>query len=369
MKLLHVSMHYFPVKGGQEVYIEQLNNNIANLYNEIYVLQPSVRYNGIWPKNVIKTMRLSILPRYFPGINWLWFNLTLVFYRKFISKFDVVITHYSVHYNFTKFAKKNIVVSHGIEWDKPTLTYVDRYRKKMAHSVNDGNTIVVANDTDFLREIGIQIQPREKEFTEIEKNIWYIPNCTDIKLFNKNNTVVKENIILVPRNIRKDRGIHFAIEIFKEFNKKNGDFKMLIAGGPIQGDYYNECVKLIGSYNLHNKVIFLGSKAVEELTLLYQTSRIVLIPTLAKEGTSLSALEAMACGTLTFSTSIGGLIDLPTEKISLDAKIAASEILNKIDPSLDLAKIQYEETRRVFNFDNWSKAWIDVLKNENVNDR
>jgi len=88
----------------------------------------------------------------------------------------------------------------------------------------------------------------------------------------------------------------------------------------------------------------------------------VLIPTLDKEGTSLSALESMSCGTATFSTSIGGLSDLPTVKIDLDPCKAAVQINKKLNKLDEISSMQCTRTRNTFNYSNWSAAWKEVIR-------
>ncbi len=360
--MLHVTMHYFPIKGGQEVYIEELNKILKNLFDDIEVIQPS-KYNiGNTPDNVHLTPRLSIVPRFIKDIDWVWFNIMVkLFYSKKIKNSELVITHYPLHFPATRDNSKNIIVSHGIDWVTPPKTYVDRMRRKYAKNIL-GKAVIVANDTDFLRFIGLDINPSQLEFNEICKNVWYIPNCVDCEFYYKNTSIKKENIILVPRNIRHARGIHLAIEIFNEIYKIDTKYEMYITGGPLSGAYYNYCINLIKQYNLDSKILFLGSKNKIELRELYFKSICTLIPTISQEGTSLSALESMATGTMTFSTKIGGLLDLPTEKISNIPSIAAKEIVVAMKNYKEISLTQYIKTVDTFNMANWKKAWNNVIE-------
>jgi len=364
MKLLHVTMYYFPVIGGQQVYIRELNKILKNDFSKIEIVQPSIKTNQEWPKNILKIKRLPIIFRVINCLNWLWFNFMLFFKKKYIKKFDIVITHYPFHFNMTKVAKKNIIVSHGVEWNNPKKSLCDFYREKMAHTVFESQSTIVANDTDFIRKIGVDILPATGEFSKIQDNVWYIPNCIDIDYYKPLNTrdVCRNNIILVPRNIRKDRGIHFAIEILYHLRKFNNKMTMLISGGPLRSAYYRRCISLIDRLDLKESVFFSGSKSQHELRELYYSSQIVLIPTLDKEGTSLSALESMSCGTATFSTSIGGLSDLPTVKIDLDPCKAAVQINKKLNKLDEISSMQCTRTRNTFNYSNWSAAWKEVIR-------
>ena len=100
------------------------------------IIQPSKRNMGQVPSNVFLTKRLPLIPRVIKDIDWLWFNLMLkIFYKNKIKSADCVITHYPIHYNSTKHNKKNIVLSHGIDWVEPASNYVDRVREKSAKNI------------------------------------------------------------------------------------------------------------------------------------------------------------------------------------------------------------------------------------------
>ena len=113
MKLLHVTMYYFPVIGGQQVYIRELNKILKNDFSKIEIVQPSIKTNQEWPKNILKIKRLPIIFRVINCLNWLWFNFMLFFKKKYIKKFDIVITHYPFHFNMTKVAKKILLFHMG----------------------------------------------------------------------------------------------------------------------------------------------------------------------------------------------------------------------------------------------------------------
>jgi glycosyltransferase involved in cell wall biosynthesis len=219
---------------------------------------------------------------------------------------------------------------------------------------------IVANDTNFVNKLGLSVEAGSHLFEQVSDNLWIIPNCVDTAKFYPTHQA-RENIIFVPRNIRKSRGIHLAIEAFSLFLKEHPDFEMLIAGGPIQGPYFDHCVALARKYSIDQRIKFLGNLPNNCLLDLYNKSKITLIPTIAYEGTSLSALESMACQTPVVSTQVGGLADLPAYKTGVTAKELSDGMTSVLTDWRGESTRQYNATVGLFNMVNWEKAWLQVI--------
>jgi|SaaInlStandDraft_1057018.scaffolds.fasta_scaffold14917_2 glycosyltransferase involved in cell wall biosynthesis len=361
-KLVHVSMFYHPVTGGQEVYVENLNEHVLGDY-EIHVLQPNNYYSKTWPKNIHRTICLPKINRLIHDLNWFVFNIGIFLKRKFLKNFDVAITHYAFHHKWV--ARPQIVISHGVDWRVNHSTWSDHYRKSMARKLKEeqGPNVIVANDTNFLREIGFDAENVEP-FTEISSDVWYIPNCIDTNLF-KCAGLERKKQILCPRNIRWERGIHLAIEsLIALAKRKEGDgYVLKIAGGPLKGSYFESCLRLAEASGLEDRIFFLGSQSKAQLLELYQESMLTIIPTMDQEGTSLSALESMACGTPVVATRIGGLIDLPVKLSSVDSESFCESMIEVLTRHQDYSLEQCRVTRTVFNVERWAEAWRTVIKN------
>ena len=72
--------------------------------------------------------------------------------------------------------------------------------------------------------------------------------------------------------------------------------------------------RLADKLDLHDKVTFHGRVDDDELSRLYSSADIYLIPTLRHEGLPLALLEAMAHGLPTISSYIGGNMDVITHE-------------------------------------------------------
>jgi glycosyltransferase involved in cell wall biosynthesis len=119
---------------------------------------------------------------------------------------------------------------------------------------------------------------------------------------------------------------------------------------------------LIHKHGLVGRVFFTGRIPHDQMALFYRSSLITLIPTVYAEGTSLSALESMACGCPTFSTDVGGLADLPTIKIPTDPKQIAVQILDLLPRLQETSNKQKELVYSTFNKKRWLETWKLVIE-------
>ena len=78
--------------------------------------------------------------------------------------------------------------------------------------------------------------------------------------------------------------------------------------------YLEDLKRLSDNLDLQDKVTFHGRVDDEELSRLYSSADIYLIPTLRHEGLPLALLEAMAHGLPTISSYIGGNMDVITHE-------------------------------------------------------
>jgi glycosyltransferase involved in cell wall biosynthesis len=356
MKILNVTMFYLPVLGGQSTYIQNLINTFEKNGHDPFVIQPFSQYNG---KGVIKLKHIPFMWKFVDS--WFIFNWQISFKKKILRKYDIIISHYSFHYPVLKWHKKVIVLSHGLDWHQPPISAADKYREFTARMGKNNDCFLVANDSHFMRYLGINIPPAENFFKEVATNKWFIPNCIDTKVFYDFKQE-RQKRILVPRTVRRERGIHVAIEAFYIFQKTHTEYVMDVVGifDP-RWEYYRECLLLLEGFGITEKVKFQGGIPWEKLQSYYNQSMITLIPTIEMEGTSLSALESMACGTPVISSNAGGLCDLPTLKAAPDGKEIALK-MEEVLKNWDIySATQMESTRSLFNLENWSAAWLKVV--------
>jgi glycosyltransferase involved in cell wall biosynthesis len=356
MRILQISKYYLPLIGGQSTYIENLNKIFETDGINSFVLQQYTKEEG---RNVLKLKHIPFTWKHIDP--WFIFNFQLRFQKRLIRKFDVVISHYPFHYPSLKWHNKLIIISHGLDWNLPPVWKIDKYREYTAGLVRKEKVFLVSNDTHFLRHLGYDIKAKTNYFDKINDYTWFIPNCIDTQQFF-DRQFTRQNLILVPRTICPQRGIHLAILAFVQFIKNHPDYSMKILGSYSKTwSYFKYCKKIIEENNLAEKVTIEGNVKWDLMRDYYNKAKMTIIPTTATEGTSLSALESMACKTPVISTNVGGLCDLPTLKAETDPASIAEKMEILLDHWEEYAARQAEETRRIFNLHNWAKAWLQVV--------
>lgn len=358
----HIAYSYKPFAGGAEHYIKTFFQmlNGGDFKQTVYQAKTKSEDSEIKAVSLLNIPILKKRPTYL-------YNVLLNVKFASLWKENILIIHDPFHFWPVSWKRNSIVVSHGIRWDgveNSSRQYEKihllsaKYAFRYAHKL-------VANDSRFFREMGVKLNPKEKMFEEILPRRWFIPNCVDIELFREIKSISglrKLNPILIPRNMVPARGVHLAIKAFSYFRKDFPDTNLILCGNFPDGKYKEEIFSLIHDLHLIGKVYFLGSVRWESMPKIYSSSLLTVIPTLSEEGTSLAALESMACGTATVSTNVGGLIDLPTIQ-----SIPTSEMLNKAMAETflkrkEIGKFQQAEVERVYNLENFTKAWKQVLE-------
>ncbi|MDZ4677733.1 MAG: glycosyltransferase family 4 protein [Oligoflexia bacterium] len=369
MNIGHVSLTYRPVFGGQDTYIENLKQVLSHRGHKSTVYQAVSLRHKIDKTGVHAVLTPPGFGRFIANFNWYYFNFFLKFFKSKLAKEDVLIVHYAVHYPAVKFHPRVIILSHGIEWHTPADQWDDALRARRARETFK-KCFVVANDTEYLRFCGVDIKPATRFFEEVQPGKWFVPNCVDTEHFKKvtsDQELAKLKPILVPRNIYYHRGIHLALEAFGLLvHEGNTENSMVIVGKIVDQEYYKNLLEIIKKYNIKDRVYFRGHSDWQKMPALYSASVCTIIPTIDCEGTSLSALESMACGTPVIATSVAGLKDLPclhSEPEPMALKNALFEMLNKRE---HYATRQQNEVIKTFNLKNWEQAWTKIIEKASV---
>lgn len=354
IKIAHISYSYYPLKGGADIYLHNLYNLLKSKGYKQDVFQK-------WARNLPNYIHpLPPIPR-FKGHDYWLLPLLLPFFAPRLSKYPLLLIHYPPYFFPLRWHKGTIAISHGVTWDDAPDSMTGKVKKWFAKVAFNKSTTFVANDTFFLREMGIKIGPGERKFEEITKGRWFIPNCVDTDLFSR---VKKEGgeAIIVPRNLYYSRGIHLAIEAFAQVKDKLPFANMIVVGGLGQADYAKYLLKKRSELGLDERVKFLGHISWDRMCTLYREAGLCLIPSLYGEGTSLSALEAMASGVATISTNVGGLLDLPTVKCEPTPYSLAEKILEVFPQNEVVGRWQREIVYQEFSLNLWGQAWLKVIK-------
>lgn len=364
MKIAQISTHYRPVIGGQEVYITNLNRVLVEAGHQSLVYQ---LHRGERGADAVCFPRVLGVSRYVAGFEYRWLNALATLLRpKRLFGADAIISHYAVHARpLAEVAKKTVVLSHGVEWNTENQGSFDRWREANARWCLS-RFVHVLNDTHYLRYLGIDAEPGQGCFTEVKPGKWFVPNCVDTDHFSPGSGMpeyVGKKVILVPRQMVVDRGIHLAIEAFGMLAESDSAVEMCLLGKrwKPQGEYIRKLDRMISEAGLEERVYFRDPVPNGEMPEWYRSAAVTLIPTLRREGTSLSALESMACGTATVSTNVVGLADLPTRQCPANAEALAQVLQDVLTDRERIGADQRCVVSEVFNMRNWGRAWLEVL--------
>jgi len=364
--LVQISITYRPIQGGQEVYIANLNRILTLAGWDTKVIQPYKREHA---DDTAVVPRIPGVQRLIPFFDTLQFAFFAAVGRiGLLNRADVILCHYAetapLICLIPAWRKKLIVLSHGVVWNVDRMSRYDRLRERNARRLFH-KVPTVANDTDYIRRMGGQAEPGKQLFSEVAPHVWFIPNCVDVELFSDENTArkaTKKNpVILVPRQICEDRGIHLAIEAFALFAKKRADARLHIVGPRRLKEYWDYCQKLVEDHGLKDRVFFLPPVPNTNMAELYRRATVTVIPTLRREGTSLSALESMACGTPAVLTDVAGLKDLPGLRCEPNAEALAAGMEAALDRVDQESARQREAVQKDFCLDKWGQVWVHVL--------
>jgi glycosyltransferase involved in cell wall biosynthesis len=363
MKIAQVTQHYLPIVGGQEVYIDNLNRVFRDAGWEAEVFQPS---RSIQRSDVVNVRRIPKIGRLISGSEPYVFNFFLrLGHLRRLDTADIIISHYAFHAPpLRRLAKKTIILSHGVEWHLENMTWDDREHERRARAYFDEFPHVV-NDTHYLRHLGFEAPPATGFFTEVAPGKWFIPNCVNTSVFTRTTglpELTARPSILVPRQVCEDRGIHLAIEAFKNILYVHPEFTLHILGKIRPGEYIERCKELAKKLGVSKRVVFQDHISNGTMADYYSSTCLTLIPTIRREGTSLSALESMACGTPTVSTNVAGLRDLPTIQCNADADSVATAVVETLERREEIAAAQTAAVQRDFNIVNWGEAWRRVIQ-------
>ena len=363
LSIAQVTFTYQPIAGGADVYVSQLAALITAAGHRHVVYQrqsdttaPDVRF----------------VPNLFRGLPMeFWTHaLGLFSLRRELLAHDMVICHYP-HYllalhlmSFGRGWPTRVAISHGVFWDDAPGSVRSRVKACLGRWAFRRAHLYVANDTEFLRAMGLAINPQQGMHSEVAPGAWFIPNGVDPEEFRPVAPIPEIaalNPILVPRNLFRNRGVHLAVEAFELFVKDFPETKLLIVGGGGQPDYVAEIRRRIEFRGLTETVLFHGPAPHDELPAIYCSSHMTLIPTLCGEGTSLSALESMACGTATICTDIAGLKDLPGPH-ARPTPVGLAEVMREMYPKRQ--RLGEEQQRLVlarYSLEHWWRAWQAAL--------
>jgi len=368
MRIGQITYSYKPIVGGGDVYVEML---FRLLEREGHCQRV---YQRIAPEEE-ESLRFVPNPLARLGRAQFWTQAPFLFLlREELRREDLIIAHYPVYLLAAAMLRKAarpalLGISHGVTWDDRPGSIPARLKRAVARGAFRRADGFVANDTFFLREMGLQVPPRQGLFTEVSKGRWFIPNCVSPG-FQRGAPIEDLSSLrplLLPRNLYRNRGIHLAVEAFRIFAPHHPETHLVVLGEESQPGYAAAVKERVKQLRLQERVIFRGHFPHEKMADAYASAEMCLIPSLCGEGTSLAALEAMACGVAVVSTDVAGLKDLPTVQSPPEAEALAQALLKVYPERKRIGEEQKARVSRDYSYERWSQAWLEVIRRVEIN--
>jgi len=359
LSIAQVTYTYQPVTGGADVYVSQLDEVIRSAGHRprVYQRRAEVAVRGI-----------RFVPNPWHGLPFEFWTQALALFRlcRELLAHDVVICHYP-HYLLAVdlmalFGRRPLLVgiSHGVFWDDAPGSFRSAVKLWIARLAFRRAHLYIANDTQFLRAMGVRINPGEGMHTQVAAGVWFVPNAVDPEEFRPapgGSSEGDKGTILVPRNLFRNRGIHLAVAAFAEFVEDHPETALLVVGGGGRPAYVESLRRQIEQLGLQKRVVLYGPVPHDKLPAVYANAQLTLIPSLCGEGTSLSALESMASGTATICTYVAGLRDLPGPH-ALPTVTGLVEVMREVYP--DRVRVGEEQRKAVlarYSIQVWRRGW------------
>ncbi|WP_114216695.1 glycosyltransferase [Ochrobactrum sp. 3-3] len=254
-----------------------------------------------------------------------------------------------------------IGINHGIYWD--SIENNHQYRSFDTNIIIDAiqrcrHTVCV--DTNFINWV------RTIDWS-LGRNLHYVPNYVKSDTFypKEKNFSAEKLRVLMPRRLYEPRGLYMAIEAFDSLFKTRGDLHLTLCGQATGDD-----VAAVKSFmSRHDGKVDWIERDMDEMGDVYRDHEIVLIPTLASEGTSLSCVEAFASNCAVIATNVGGLPNLLQDHynglmirpIAKDMEDAISRLADDRQWAEQIASIALQ-TVKTYDFTVWQARWEKLLK-------
>lgn len=335
--------------GGGERYMLDLADIIKNMgYTPILLQSGDRKLDKTW---VRKMNNLTIA-----GVNALGKNYYEIINN--LNEPDLAIYSGIIKWKKNIKYKNNLIISHGITWDIPRANADINDLKSITETFDTMVSVDTSTISWFRSTFSHHLAMKKNKFE-------YVPNYVDTNKYvpiNKNRDNIK---ITFPRRCSEERGVWLFADVVPKLIQKFSNIEIEFVGFIHTKDVEEKISELISKYpkNVSHRVV-----EQDKMYEVYQNTDISVIPTLYSEGTSLSCLEAMACGNTVIATNVGGLPNLIINNYN-------GKLINPDEESLYNALtevIENESLRKylsqnavsvanAFSKKDWETRWRNIL--------
>lgn len=289
-------------------------------------------------------------------------ELNLEFYER-TAGYDRII-YLAPMLTFPRTRPRAVAIAHGVFWDYPTQPwatlsgpYKEEWMRRLHFAVTAPD-LLVSVDTNTLNWIRATWPGHESRQA-------HIPNFVDLDLYHPAESGGDRIVVLYPRRLDPGRGIDDAKAAALILTSRHARVEFHFVGRGVNDEIEAEMRRWAEEHP--------GCRyywvPMREMPAVYRGADIVIVPSRACEGTSLSCLEAMASGKAVVCSRVGGLSDLVIDGyngrlIDVTPETLAGAIDELVrDPEKRRGfGARARETARAFSLAEWKKRWARVLR-------
>jgi glycosyltransferase involved in cell wall biosynthesis len=170
-----------------------------------------------------------------------------------------------------------------------------------------------------------------------------MPNSVDIRQFSPPDRD-REPVMLFVGSLAEIKGIRFLIQAVPAVRARWPEYRLVVVGeGPLRA----ELAALAETLGVSSAVQFLGPLPPGQVRDWMRRARLLVLPSL-EEGFGVVLIEALACGTPSVASRIGGIPDVIVPEVGVLVPPADVEALTQgISSILALSPVQYAEVSRL----------------------
>eukprot|EP00753_Platysulcus_tardus_P002156 PLAT11617.11.p1 GENE.PLAT11617.11~~PLAT11617.11.p1 ORF type:complete len:425 (-),score=193.23 PLAT11617.11:106-1380(-) len=277
------------------------------------------------------------------------------------------LTFYSAFYDATPtVAEPSIGISHGVAWDHPEREFSSDgsafwQQSKLYTQASALLARLVSVDSNTVNWLQTVSYKQARKWS-------VVPNYADSSVFFPRDAFDQPRAvtrILFPRRLVAARGVQLVLACVPRWLSTFGRSVEVHFVGHARTDIAASVLRLArawpGQVRMYKRQ---PSEMAEE----YRQADISLIPTLYSEGTSLSALEAMASGNAVVASRVGGLTDLIIHNyngllVERTAPALCAAVADLLRSPKRLSRLQRNAVRVAAAFDKpvWKAAWWKII--------
>ena len=346
---------------------ENIDYSLYNLSKKVHLIFLNMNYD-FRLNNIVFFEKLRIinkktglfksskkLIRHFFCSNKLLYKLKKIFSN---NEYDVVIgvagdRSFILSY-IKKFISGKLIFWNHMNFDAHFKNKNSRYyneEKFIKPLLNRFDNIINLNEDDVIKF---------KKYYNVNSDVIY--NCKSFKSKTKSN--LNSYKFISCGRLVEQKGFEKLIEIMKEFNQNNKDYKLDIFGdGPLKEELLNK----INYYKLDDYIkIYSENKNIEKIFPKYD----LYLNTSMYEGFGLTTLEALECGLPVFGFDIPAnkslIQDNKTGRLikSYDTKEYANILLKTLEDKkvLNYYQNNIEKSVEKYDINNVIKKWINIIE-------